>query len=337
MDALTETTPQTEWHVCAALWKIGFFTHGDSMKTTPVIKVRSPLRKILEGILIYVSLVPFIGLHLATVLVFFVPFSWTCLGLFLGLFLVRTFGLTGGFHRYFAHRSYKTSRVFQFCMGILGSAALQKGPMWWAGEHRDHHKYSDKDGDPHSPIKNSVWFSHVGWVIDRRHLETNWDNMKDWQAYPELKWLDRLHFIPGLLVAGLCYWIAGWPGVVWGFVLSTVCLYHSTFCVNSVCHLFGYRRFNTDEFSRNNWFVALITLGEGWHNNHHHYQSSARQGMTWYEVDVTYAILQLLGFFRIVWDIREPTAVALNTDNATGFAPLAVLTGDERKRLKPEQ
>lgn len=251
-------------------------------------------------------------LHLACLLVFVVPFTWLSLGLFVGFFALRTWGLTAGFHRYFSHRSFKTSRWFQFVIAWIGSSALQRGPMWWAGEHRQHHKYSDKDGDPHSPIIRSIWWSHIGWVLDRGNRWTKWDELKDFHKYPELKWLDRFHALPGLLLGVLCYAIDGWTGVVWGFILSTVTLYHTTFCVNSLCHLMGYRRYATEDDSRNNWLVALLTMGEGWHNNHHHYPSCARQGFKWYEVDMTYYVLKGLEKVGLVWDVREPTPRALS-------------------------
>lgn len=269
------------------------------------------IRRAIKQVYLWMNLLPFLAIHAAVVAVFFVPFSWACVALFLVTFLARTWGLTGGFHRYFSHRAYKTSRWMQFLIGCLGASAWQKGPMWWAAEHRQHHRHSDQEGDPHSPIIRSFWWSHVGWVLDRNNRFTHWNELKDWHKYPELKWLDRFHFIPGFLLAGLCYWLLGWSGVVWGFVLSTVCLYHTTFCVNSVCHIFGYRRFATTDESRNNWLVAVLTLGEGWHNNHHHYPSCARQGFKWYEVDVTYYVLLVMGKLGLVWDIREPTPRAL--------------------------
>jgi stearoyl-CoA desaturase (delta-9 desaturase) len=291
------------------------------------------VKRAIKRTILWMNLLPFVVLHLAVLTVFFVPVSWECVSLFLGFFLVRTWGLTGGFHRYFSHRAYKTSRIGQFIIGCIGSSALQKGPMWWAAEHRQHHKYSDKDGDPHSPIVKNLWWSHVGWVLDRSNRFTKWDELKDWHAYPELKWLDRLHFVPGLIVAAICYLAAGWPGVVWGFVLSTVCLYHTTFCVNSFCHIFGYRRFQTTDQSKNNWWVAVLTLGEGWHNNHHHYPSCARQGFAWYEVDVTYYVLRGLGVFGLVWDIREPTPRALKRHLIQSTVDLRIQVGTGESSL----
>ncbi|MGL4421401.1 MAG: acyl-CoA desaturase [Gemmataceae bacterium] len=256
------------------------------------------------------NLFPFVGLHLLALGVFFVPFSWECVALAFTLFVVRTWGLTAGFHRYFAHRGYKTSRWFQFVIAWTGTMAIQKGPLWWAGEHRKHHRYSDTEQDPHSPIAHSTFWAHVGWVMDRNRKDTDPVEMKDWAKYPELKLIDDYHPIPGVLMLIGCYALLGWPGVLWG-VFSTVCLYHTTFCVNSVCHLFGYRRFGTDDHSRNNWLVAILTMGEGWHNNHHHYPSAARQGFYWYEVDASYIVLRAMALVGLVWDLREPTERAL--------------------------
>jgi stearoyl-CoA desaturase (delta-9 desaturase) len=267
-------------------------------------------RRAADTFLTWVNFVPFLALHAAALLVFFVPVTWEAVVLAVGLFWLRTWGLTAGFHRYFAHRGYRTSRWFQFVIAWVGSMALQKGPLWWAGEHRKHHKHSDQEEDPHSPIVRSAWWAHVGWVLNRDRRDTDLNEMRDWLKYPELKWLDRLHWVPGLGMGLLCYAVAGWPGVVWGCV-STVCLYHTTFCVNSVCHLFGYRRFETGDHSRNNWLVALLTMGEGWHNNHHHYPSAARQGFYWYELDMSYLVLRAMSWVGLVWDLREPTPRAL--------------------------
>lgn len=260
--------------------------------------------------------VPFLILHIAAfVTPFFVPITWTAVGLAVLFYVVRMFGITGVYHRYYAHRAYKTSRWFQFVLTWIGCAALQKGPLWWAGHHRHHHKYSDQEDDPHSPIIRTVWWAHVGWVISGRFRNRPDGSMKDFERFPELRLLDEVFsWVPGLSLAALCYWIDGWSGVVWGFLISTVCLYHGTFLVNSACHLWGTRRYATTDQSKNNWWAAILTLGEGWHNNHHHYQSCARQGFKWWELDVSYYIIRTLGFVGLVWDIREPTpkALALN-------------------------
>ena len=262
----------------------------------------------------------FVGLHVAAVVLpFFVSFTWVGLALFAAFYSIRVFGLTAGYHRYFAHRGYKTSRWFQFVIGCMGASALQRGPIWWAGHHRSHHKHSDTELDVHSPVTSSVWWSHVGWVLSNKFSDTPWHQMKDWARFPEMKWLDKWDVLPGVLVAPFC-WLVGyltggldgaWSGLVWGFFVSTVAVYHVTFMVNSVCHLFGTRRYATGDDSRNNWVVGLLTFGEGWHNNHHHYPSAARQGFKWWEIDISYMVLKALSAVGVVWDLRQPTPRAL--------------------------
>ena len=256
---------------------------------------------------------PFIALHLSCLAVFFVEFSWLSLVLFGVLYFLRTFGISAGYHRYFSHRSYKTSRVVQFLLACLGCAALQKGPLWWTAHHREHHRHTDTPEDPHSPVARSFWWSHIGWILADDYNETNWPAVKDWAPYWELRWLNRLHWLPGIALAVLCWFIDGWSGLVWGFLLSTVVLYHTTFAVNSFCHLWGSRRYATKDASRNNIWVALLTLGEGWHNNHHHYQSSANQGFFWWEIDVSYYLIKFMGLTGLVWDIRTPNSHVLAT------------------------
>ncbi len=268
--------------------------------------------------------VPFLLVHVAALVTpFLVPFTWTAVGLAVLFYVVRMFGITGVYHRYFAHRAYKTSRWFQFVLAWIGCAAMQKGPLWWAGHHRHHHKHSDQEDDPHSPIIRTVWWAHVGWVISGRFRERPAGSMKDFSQYPELRIMDTIFpWVPGISLGVLCYLIDGWSGVVWGFLISTVFLYHGTFLVNSACHLWGSRRYATTDQSKNNWWAAILTLGEGWHNNHHHYQSCARQGFKWWELDVSYYIIRALGFVGLVWDIREPTprALALNLIEKKGDA-----------------
>jgi stearoyl-CoA desaturase (Delta-9 desaturase) len=248
---------------------------------------------------------PFLALHFAVVLVLFVPVTWTALGLCVGLYYLRMFGVSAGFHRYFAHRSYKTSRVFQFAMACLGCSALQKGPLWWAANHRQHHKHSDQEEDPHSPVRHGLWWSHIGWVLSTKNNDqVDLDEVKDFSKYWELRLLERFHWAPAVVLAALCYLIDGWSGVVWGGIVSTVLLYHGTFLVNSICHLLGYRRYQTTDESRNNWWVALLTMGEGWHNNHHYYMSSVRQGFKWWEIDMSFYVLKLLSLPRVVWGLR---------------------------------
>jgi len=254
---------------------------------------------------------PFITLHVAAFTTpFFVDVTPTALALCVGFYIVRMFGITGVYHRYFAHRAYKTSRLFQFVLAWIGCSAMQKGPLWWAGHHRHHHKHSDQEDDPHSPIIRTVWWSHVGWVISGRYRLA--PEMKDFSSYRELRILDSyFNWMPGFSLAALCYLIDGWSGVVWGALVGTIFLYHGTFLVNSACHLCGTRRYHTADQSKNCWWAAILTLGEGWHNNHHHYPSCARQGFRWWEVDVSYYVIRTLGAVGLVWDIREPTPRAL--------------------------
>jgi len=229
----------------------------------------------------------------------------TALVLFLATFWLRVFGITAGYHRYFAHKSYKTGRAFQFVLALLGASATQKGPLWWSGLHRRHHRYTDAPGDVHSP-KEGFYYAHQGWVFDPRWNATPLELIPDFARYPELRWLNRWHFVPPLVLAAACFAIGGFTGLLWGFCLSTTLLWHATYSVNSLAHVWGTRRYETADTSRNNWFVALLTLGEGWHNNHHHYMASVRQGFRWWEIDVTYYLLRGLAALGVVWDLREP-------------------------------
>ena len=255
------------------------------------------------------------GLHASCLLAFVTGVSAGDFALFLGAFWLRMFGITGGYHRYFAHKSYKTSRAFQFVLALLGASATQKGPLWWAGHHRGHHKYADKPGDNHSP-REGVYYAHQGWIFDRRWDATPIDRIRDFGAYPELVWLNRYHVVAPIALAIGCYLLGGFSGLLWGFAISTVALWHATYCVNSICHIFGSRRYDTPDTSRNNWAMALLTLGEGWHNNHHHYCASTRQGFKWWEIDVTYYGLRALAALGLVWDLREPPAHIVNAKRA---------------------
>lgn len=251
---------------------------------------------------------PFVSFHLALIFLFFVDPTPTSILLCVSLYVIRMFGITAGYHRYFAHRAYKTSRFFQFVLAWIGCCSVQRGPLWWAGHHRVHHKHSDTENDVHSPITQGVWWSHVGWILSPADDVAGADQCPDFKKYWELRLLEEFHAVPGLLLAGFCYWLDGWSGLVWGFLLSTILLYHGTFLVNSVCHIFGTRRYNTTDQSKNNFWVALVTLGEGWHNNHHHYMSSANQGFKWWEIDMSYYTLKFLSLFGIVWGLRKPPA-----------------------------
>jgi stearoyl-CoA desaturase (delta-9 desaturase) len=249
---------------------------------------------------------PFGLMHLSPLLLFFVPFSWSLVGVFFVCYALMVFGITGGYHRYFSHRTYKTSRPFQFVMAWLGTMSMQKGVLWWSAHHRHHHRHSDQYGDIHSPgLQGFVW-AHVGWILAVQNDPTNLKAVPDLAKYPELRWLNDNYLVPPFVLAGALYLVGGLPWLVWGFFLATVVCWHCTFMINSLTHMFGRRRYVTKDDSRNSLVLALLTFGEGWHNNHHYYQSSTRQGFFWWEIDPTYYVLKLLAAVGVVWDLREP-------------------------------
>ncbi len=251
---------------------------------------------------------PFVIFHLAALTAFLLPFHWSYPLLAVASYYVRMFWVTLGYHRYFSHRSFKTSRAFQFVLAFLAMTSAQKGVLWWAAHHRDHHKFSDEPEDLHSPIQSGFWWSHVGWVLSDRDDETKFDRIRDFASFPELRWLDRHYLVPPVVFFLVLAAVGGWPFIVWGGVIGTILLWHASFTINSLSHIFGTRRYATSDGSRNNWLLALITCGEGWHNNHHHYQSSANQGWFWWEIDITYYGLTVLRWLGLVWDVRTPPA-----------------------------
>jgi stearoyl-CoA desaturase (delta-9 desaturase) len=258
-------------------------------------------------------------MHLACLLVVWTGVSAAALAACLALYVARMFAITAGFHRLFAHRTYRTGRVFQFLLAFAGTAAYQKGPLWWAAHHRRHHLLADTDDDLHSPTTRTLWRAHAGWFLCRDSLKADESLVPNLVKYRDLRLMDRYYAVPPLLLAAGTYLLgsllerfapglgtSGWQMLAWGFFVSTVLLYHGTFTVNSLAHLFGSRRFETGDNSRNNLFVALITLGEGWHNNHHHYPSSERQGFYWWEIDISHYTLCALARLGVVRDLRTP-------------------------------
>jgi stearoyl-CoA desaturase (Delta-9 desaturase) len=248
----------------------------------------------------------FIGVHATCLAVFFVEFHWWCIALCFATFFIRKFGITGAYHRYFSHRSYKTSRWFQFVLAWTGGMSAQKGALWWAAHHRHHHKHSDTEEDVHSAKLEGFFWSHVGWIIAPDYNGYDVKSVQDLAKYPELRWLDKYHYVPPIVLATAIFFTFGLPGLIWGFFVSTTILYHTTFAINSLCHMFGKQRYETGEASKNSWWLAILTLGEGWHNNHHHYPLSVRQGFFWYEIDISYYILLCLEKVGIVWDLKLP-------------------------------
>lgn len=261
----------------------------------------------------WIKCIPFLGVHVAALAVFLpmVEATWTAIILCTANYFIRMFGITGGYHRYFAHRAYKTSRWFQFVIAWLGAMAMQKGPLWWAGHHRHHHQHSDQDPDLHSPHIDTVWYSHVGWILDKDTEHTDWKSIHDFAKFPELRVIDNWYWVPGVLNAVACFFIGGLSGLIWGFFVSSVLVYHATFCINSLAHLIGRVRYKTTDKSKNSLFLALITMGEGWHNNHHYYASSANQGFFWWEIDLSYCILKVFSWCGLIWDLRGVPAKKL--------------------------
>jgi len=236
--------------------------------------------------------------------------SWGGVVLALASYFVRMVIVTAGYHRYFAHRSFKTSRAFQLVLAVLTQSAGQKGVIWWASHHRWHHKHSDTPRDVHSPLIRGFWYSHIGWIVRSDWNETDESLVKDLSRYPELRLLNRsaLSLVPMIALGAAFLLIGGLPAFVWGFLVSSVLLWHGSFSINSLAHVFGRRRYPTADDSRNSLLLAIATTGEGWHNNHHHYPSSVRQGFRWWQVDATYYVLWLLARVGLVWDLRQPPA-----------------------------
>jgi stearoyl-CoA desaturase (delta-9 desaturase) len=271
--------------------------------------------------------VPFWAVHaVALAALFLAPPTVPLLLLCAGSYLVRMFGITAGLHRYFSHRAYRTGRVFQLLLAVLATTAVQKGVLWWAAHHRHHHRTSDTPDDVHSPLQRGFWWAHLGWILSRRHDATALERVKDLTRFPELLWLDRWYIAVNLAYAALLAALGGWDGLLWGFFVSTVLLWHGTFLVNSLTHLWGTRRYATGDGSRNSLLISLVTLGEGWHNNHHHYQSTANQGWFWWEIDVSYYLLRILEALGLVSDLRlPPAAVREGRDGDPLPRPVAAL------------
>ncbi|MEZ4403768.1 MAG: fatty acid desaturase [Kofleriaceae bacterium] len=249
--------------------------------------------------------IPFWLTHVGAVVgVAWLGLSWRGLAWAAGTYAVRMFFVTGAYHRYFSHRSYKTSRWFQLVLAVGATATTQKGVLWWAAHHRRHHRASDTADDLHSPEHGGFWWSHMGWILARDFEATDLAAVKDFARYPELRWLDRFWMVPPVLTAVAAYALGGWFGLVWAFAVPQVLCWHGTFTINSLSHLWGRRRYPSGDDSRNNPVLALITLGEGWHNNHHHYQVAARQGFFWWELDVTYYVLRVLAVLGIVRELH---------------------------------
>jgi len=266
----------------------------------------------------WLRVLPFLFMHVMCMGVIWVGWSPVALAVAVVLYVLRMLAITGFYHRYFSHKSFKTSRVSQFVFAVLGASAAQRGPIWWASHHRHHHLHSDKPEDAHSPRQHGFLWSHMGWFTAKENFSPKLDRVSDLIKFRELVWLDRFDIVVPLLLAAILYGAgellasnaptlrtSGMQLLVWGFFISTVALYHATYTVNSLAHKFGTRRYRTKDDSRNSLLIALITCGEGWHNNHHHFPGSVKQGFFWWEVDFTYYFLKLLSWVGLIWDLKS--------------------------------
>jgi len=265
----------------------------------------------------WIRVIPFLALHLACFGVIWVGASPFAVAVAAALYALRMFAMTGFYHRYFSHRTFRTNRFWQFVFAVIGASAVQRGPLWWAAHHRKHHRFADQPQDVHSPRQRGIWWSHTVWFLSRDNFPTDAKAVPDLAKYPELRLLDRFDIlVPAALAAALYFLGAGlerWAPelgtngpqlLVWGFFVSTVAVYHAVFTINSLAHRFGRRRYDTRDDSRNNFLLALITFGEGWHNNHHYYPASTRQGFFWWEIDLTYYLLRVLSWLGIVRELK---------------------------------
>lgn len=265
----------------------------------------------------WLRVLPFAAMHLMCAGVLWVGFSWFALGTAITLYAIRMFAITGFYHRYFSHKAFKTSRPIQFLFALIGATCVQRGPLWWAAHHRNHHRHSDTERDVHSPVTRSFFWSHMGWFLTNHGFRTDRTVIRDLVKFPELRWLDRYDILLPIALAVGLYLLGNWLEtaqpqlgtsgpqlLVWGFFVSTIVLFHITVTINSLAHRWGRRRYATNDHSRNNWVLALLTFGEGWHNNHHHFPGAARQGFFWWEVDFTYYGLRMLSWLGLVWDLK---------------------------------
>ncbi len=255
----------------------------------------------------WLGTIPLVLAHVVCLGALWTGATWQDWAVCVFLYFARMFAVTGAYHRYFSHRTFKTSRWFQFVLAFWAQTSSQRGALWWAAHHRDHHKFSDTPWDVHSPVRKGFWYSHIGWIYDYNE-DTNYNRVRDLSKYPELVWLNKYWLVPPVALGLLVYATMGLSGLLVGFLLSTVILWHGTFTINSLAHVWGSRRYETTDTSRNNFWLALITMGEGWHNNHHHHMMSTRQGFYWWEIDMTYYILKAMSWVGLVWDLRPPPA-----------------------------
>ena len=276
-------------------------------------------RALTAGELDYLAISQFVFLHAGCLLLFWVGVSWVAIAACIAFYCLRIFAVSAGYHRYFSHRSYKTSRIFQFILALVGCMSNQKGPLWWSAHHRYHHAHADRHDDIHSPGQHGFWWAHCLWIFSLQYRKTDQKLVSNFTQYVELRVLDKFYLVPPLLAAALFFLLgvvlnrvrpglhtSGLQMLTWGFFVSTVLVHHAIYSANSIAHSLGSRRFNSADTSRNNLIVALLTFGDGWHNNHHYYPRSARHGFYWWEIDLTHYLLMGLSYAGIVWDLQTP-------------------------------
>ncbi|WP_404326335.1 acyl-CoA desaturase [Aerophototrophica crusticola] len=286
---------------------------------------------------IYPGMIPFLMVHVACLGAIWTGVYWRDIAIAVFLYFLRIFAIGAGYHRYFSHRAFKTGRVMQFLLAFLAQTTAQKGALWWAAKHRHHHKYSDTELDVHSPRQKGFFYAHVGWIFTKRHDTADYRTIPDLTKFPELVWLDRHYYVPPFIMGFLVWLFFGWSGLVVGFFWSTVAVYHGTFCINSLAHVHGRKRYVTGDDSRNNWLLALMTMGEGWHNNHHAYQSSARQGFRWWEFDPTYYIIKAMSYVGLTWDVHEPPKAVVRNEQRLGTKVIEAAASQLAASFSPDK
>jgi stearoyl-CoA desaturase (delta-9 desaturase) len=273
---------------------------------------------------------PFIAFHLALPLVFVIGVQWEWVLVAIIAYAVRMLATSAGFHRYFSHRAFKLNRLLQFLLALVAQSSWPRGVLWWATHDRLHHKLAETEGDVHSPVRGGFWWSHAGWLLSKRHEATDYDSIKEFSRFPELLWLNELPHLPMLAGLIVAYWLGGLPAIVFACVVPTVLTWHATLSLGSLSHLFGRRRYLTPDASRNSFLLSLLTFGEGWHNNHHHSQGSARLGFFWWELDLTWYLLELLSWVGVVRDVRQPRPEVRNAHLGYSAEQLALLKAQGR-------
>jgi stearoyl-CoA desaturase (Delta-9 desaturase) len=300
------------------------------MSTAQVGTVRDGTSRISQVVTLVAVIVPPLGIASAAGLLWGVAFHWVDVAILVGFYVLCAFGTTIGFHRYFTHQGFKARTPVKAVLAILGCMTMQGPLLQWVTDHRKHHALSDKPGDPHTPhghgegvlgaVKGFV-HAHVGWLFTNLGMEEGKAYGKDLYEDRLLVWIDRLYLLWVALTLGLPFLIGYWVGgswqrgveaMVWGGLIRIFLYQHATFAVNSICHMFGKQHYRSRDEARNNWLVALLVFGEGWHNNHHAFPASARHGLNRFQWDVSWWVIKGMEKLKLVWDVRVPSEEQLD-------------------------